>query len=204
MTVTYTVETVVPPLPTRAERVVEAQRLRNEESLTSQEIAERFGVTRSAVSSWLCDPDLSKQLARRERYAGTCVDCGAKTTGCNGPLKAPKRCAACFHSSYDNTVKRQIWPVAVLIARIQEWARIYGDPPAMNDWNPTSARSMHDEARARRWEDADGYWPWFTTVVNRFGTWNAGIEAAGFEPRVPYATVENMLRRRSMRERMAA
>lgn len=37
---------------------------------------------------------------------------------------------------------------------------------------------------AHRFE-ADGCWPWNFTVRERFGTWNAAIAAAGFEPRRP-------------------
>jgi hypothetical protein len=74
--------------------VREAQRLRDE-GLFQREIAELLGARRGTVSVWLNDPDLSKQRARRERYRGTCTDCGAPTDGSNGPTKPAKRCKDC-------------------------------------------------------------------------------------------------------------
>ena len=56
---------------------------------------------------------------------------------------------------------------AKLVALIQIWAREHGAPPRAADWmNVKGTR-----------------WPSYLTVVRAFGSWDAGIEAAGFEPR---------------------
>lgn len=51
---------------------------------------------------------------------------------------------------------------------IREWAKIYGEPPLSADW-------------------AGPYRPFWVptthTVRHYFGTWNAAIQAAGFQPR---------------------
>jgi hypothetical protein len=61
-----------------------------------REIAEEMGVAIQTVHDWLSDPDGSKLKARKLRYAGRCVDCGAPTGGHAGRgANAPKRCARC-------------------------------------------------------------------------------------------------------------
>lgn len=79
----------------RSDYVREAQKLRDQ-GMSVTEIAAYFDVARSTASAWLCDPDLSKQRKRRERYAGTCEKCGGATDGSAGFAKAPKICAACY------------------------------------------------------------------------------------------------------------
>ena len=143
---------------------------------TAAEIAGVLGVSRSRASELYCDPDRSRARARRNSYRGTCEVCGKPTDGSAGRDKAPKRCAA--HRKERET----LWTEAILIERIQEWASLYGQPPRMSDWNPHKARAEGDDWRAERFL-GDDRWPWFTSVVRRFGSWNAGIRAAGFEPR---------------------
>jgi hypothetical protein len=41
-------------------------------------------------------------------------------------------------------------------------------------------------------------------VIGEFGSWNAAIAAAGFEPRAAHGGGGNQLRRRKVRERTAA
>lgn len=84
--------------------------------------------------------------------------------------------------------------------RIREWATRYGEPPARSDWNPWQARwALGDEQRARRFERDKNHWPYFTDVVRYFGSWNAGIAAAGFAVRAVGGTAENQKRRRYRR-----
>lgn len=163
--------------------------------LLHREIADALGISSSYAAELCDDPTGWKSKERKKRYAGACVDCGAPTSGCEG-LKPEPRCQPCaaVKSGADN---RQ-WDATRIINAIQEWAHIYGEPPGMMDWNPWGARNqIHDEQRALRWEEADGRWPWFTIVVNRFGTWSNGIEAAGFERRAPNGGGGNMERRRA-------
>lgn len=162
--------------------------------LLEREIAEALGVSRSYANELLRDPDGSRAKQRKRRYDSTCVDCGAPTSGCEG-RRAEPRCQQC--ATWRSAAGRRKWPAELLIARMHEWERIYGEAPAMPDWNPVKAREMNDEARAQRWEDAAGHWPWFTIVVQRFGSWNEGLLAAGFEPRPAHGGGGNALRRRS-------
>ena len=78
------------------------------------------------------------------------------------------------------------WTREAVILAMQQWARQYHAPPAQADWNPYRARvRLRDEERARRFERgrAEGAWPSFSTAVRIFGSWNAALRAAGFEPR---------------------
>lgn len=58
------------------------------------------------------------------------------------------------------------WTQDMAIAAIRRWVREYERPPICNEWKKTSS----------------GY-PSQVQVRRLFGTWNAAIEAAGFEPR---------------------
>ena len=55
------------------------------------------------------------------------------------------------------------------------------EPPAMSDWAPARARRLGHEWRAHRYLAGD--WPNLSTVLKRFGTFGAAVEAAGLEPR---------------------
>lgn len=115
---------------------------------------------------------------RKQSYGQPCVDCGKRT--CFGAESARVPYPRCQECSVEH---RRKWTPEVVVARIQEWARLYGDRPAQPDWNPWQARALGQEDRAQRFESANGYWPGFTTLVDVFGSWNAAIEAAGLEPR---------------------
>lgn len=183
------------------ELVAEAQRLRGE-GLVYREIGERLGVPLKSVYQWINDPDGAALRARKDSYAGICVDCGEPTSGSEGRREEP-RCHPCAVALAND--ERTIWTSAALVCAIQEWAHEYGEPPGVIDWSPYDARTrLHDEARARRFEDADGQWPWFTHVVRVFGSWNAGIDAAGFTPREAHGGGGNVQRRRSARAKAAS
>lgn len=154
--------------------------------LSASAIARRLGKPYTTVANVLADPDGSKQRQRRKRYQGACLVCGKPTDGSNGRRRAPRYCAEHFVGSPDHQAQAAAqtkWTRELIVTRIREWAGIYGEPPAIPDWNPYSAREINDEQRALRFEAAQHYWPWFTSVVLRFGSWNAAIEAAGFTPR---------------------
>lgn len=65
---------------------------------------------------------------------------------------------------------QEVWDRASIIEAIQGWTRRYGRPPTMAQW-----RQAYDLPHDRR--------PAATTVWRVFGTWNAGIAAAGLTPR---------------------
>lgn len=73
------------------------------------------------------------------------------------------------------------WTRERVIERMQAWAELYGGPPTSLAWSPAQARrSSSDPEVVARF--AGGDWPNAATVVRLFGSWNAAIEASGFEP----------------------
>jgi hypothetical protein len=70
------------------------------------------------------------------------------------------------------------------------WAREVGAPPTKRDWNPSQQRrtieSLLDRMRMRRelvTRFREGGYPSDITIRKLFGSWNAFIHAAGWEPR---------------------
>lgn len=61
-----------------------------------------------------------------------------------------------------------IWPRERIIAAMKEWAKRNGRPPTAPEW----VQSGPDHPSVR-------------SVQYQFGSWNAGIQAAGFEPMKP-------------------
>lgn len=159
---------------TRAEKVHRARRFRDE-GLLLREIGERMGVAVQTVHDWLNDPNGTKLRARKDSYRGTCQYCGEPTMGGNGPTKAPRQCTACFHE------RSRRWDAEIVLEAIRQFAARYGRPPVATDWNPAHARAVGRGEVADRFYE-DGCWPLFTYVQFHFGSWNAGIEAAGFAP----------------------
>jgi hypothetical protein len=119
------------------------------------------------------------------------VDCGAKTRFGAERARVPEpRCDPCARAY------RKIWTPEAIVCAVQEWNAVYGEPPAIADWNPWCARhDYHDEARARRFE-TDACWPIFSVVIREFGNWNTAIIAAGFEPRAGHGGAGNHFRQR--------
>lgn len=79
--------------------------------------------------------------------------------------------------------RRQIWNQDTIVEAIKAWVEHYGWVPTAIDWSPAAAVSVKDgEARVRRFYDTTvGFWPGESTVRREFGSWAAGIHAAGFE-----------------------
>lgn len=187
-----------PPRESRVVLAADAARLR-QEGLTGIQVAERLGISRSYAYSLLNDPDGSGDRERKRRYDLVCTDCGARVDGTTpGKMKNrdEPRCAAC--AAVKRGAEMMIWTEQRVISAIRQWAAEQGEPPAMRDWNPTAAREVGDEERARRFEAARGRWPSVQSVVNRFGCWNAAVEAAGFGSRRPHGGGDNVQRRRNI------
>lgn len=79
-----------------------------------------------------------------------------------------------------------------IVAAIKAWNEAHGRPPTSTDWNPAArrkfAKNLVAKARqhlglARMFEE--GPWPSVQTVRVHFGSMNAALVAAGFEPRAP-------------------
>lgn len=162
---------------TRQEKSAEATAL-HKSGLTWQEVADEMGISRSYAYDLVRDPDYSKVRARKSSYRGTCEECGGPTDGSNGRAKAPRFCQGCVGDA------RAFWTKDTIVQAIQEYNSRFGRRPSAWDWSPALARARaHPERLAEieeRWQD--GVWPSMTHVQGRFGSWNAAIEAAGFEP----------------------
>jgi DNA-binding MarR family transcriptional regulator len=178
------VATAITRAETRADRARTVAQLRDQ-GLPQREIAERTGLSRSYVSELLGDTNGAKANARRDRYRGTCKGCGARTTGGDGPGAAPDYCWHCAPRTAEGRAIRTKWPADRIIAAIRWWNDAYGEPPHALDWSPTEARKRGFTVQADRAERliAEGRIPWVTVAHNRFGSWNAALEASGFEPR---------------------
>lgn len=149
------------------------------------------------------DAGFCSDRCRKASYSVPCADCGKPLSGSDGRgPNAPTRCVPC--AARLSGVERRVWTHDAIVARIREWNDTYGEPPASPDWMPARARINNDEERARRFERADGYWPCGETVHHRFGSWNAALKAAGFEPRAAHGGAGNQLRKRAAREAVAA
>lgn len=142
------------------ELVAEATRLRGE-GLMWREIGARLGISHKTACQWVNDPDGQRMRARKDSYATACVDCGATVSGSDGPREHP-RCLACAAAD-------RAWSRGEIVAAIVRWNDEHGVPPTARQWTMESAS----------WR------PVTNTVVRVFGSWNAGIAAAGFEPLRP-------------------
>jgi hypothetical protein len=140
----------------------EARGLRLDDRLTVPEVAQRLGVHQKTVYEWLEDPDGSKRRARRRRYGGTCVDCGAPTDGSRGG-KAAKRCRRCATAHQKATGR---WPREAILTAFRAWIDESGAPPTAPEWRLSGK----------------GH-PATNTVVCKFGSWSAALRAVGYEAR---------------------
>lgn len=161
---------------TRAEKVERATALRRE-GLKLREIAERMGAPISTVDSWVNDPDLTKHMARRRKYGGTCLDCGVPTDGSRGAEAASKRCDECAKRHRHDT---RTWTPQTVVDAIRAWASKYGEPPSAAEWTP----GMRGFDAERYYSDAPVIPP-ASVVQAECGSWNAAIRLAGFTPRPP-------------------
>ena len=73
------------------------------------------------------------------------------------------------------------WTPERIVLAVQTYAQVYGEPPTADAWHPAHARKDGRPYLAQRFYD-DGCWPAHKTVFRVMGSWNAALEAAGFEP----------------------
>jgi hypothetical protein len=119
---------------TRAERAVVAVALR-EDGYTAREIAEELGISRSYASSLYSDPTGEGERARKDRYRGTCEECGAATDGSNGPGSAShlcSRCAPARHAEEQRMSRDEV--VALLRAGNEACRAALGRDLRTTDW----------------------------------------------------------------------
>lgn len=147
--------------------------------MTYTQIKAELGIPQQRLSEWLSTNN-------------HCVGCGTLI------LARRDRCYPC------NVIASKRWTTEAIIRAIQEWADEHGEPPAMPDWDSWQSRNLlADHERAERRDSEGNRWPWPTAVVRAFGSWNAGVRAAGFEPRAPHGVSANAYRRRVSRAKAA-
>ena len=130
------------------ERVALAIEMRDQGFLL-REIADHFDIGISTADQWVRDPNGTALKARRERYKGTCQECGGPTNGNDGP--PPPVCAQCH-----------LWTVDGCIQAVIDWTDTTGVTPRCAD----ALRS-------------GGALPVQQTAAKLFGTWNGMLLAAG-------------------------
>ncbi len=154
------------------------------EGVAIKDIAQLNQVSYSFVSDLLNDPDGAKTARRKERYAGTCLTCGSRTSGHDGPRNAPTICAQCFQEKQSSERK---WTPEAVIAQLQTYGRKHGHPPNSQD-------VLHGRGDIS---------PNVTIVQREFGSWRAGLIAAGFDvpPVGHYVRTEDTKRLMAKRSR---
>lgn len=132
-------------------------------------IARELGVSRWSVLRALEPDRYHRQLARaralKEGYRGRCEECGASTSGCNGPGKAPRLCSGCSHQKQH---AERHWTAEVILDGIRRYASEHGHPPVST---LSSGQSL---------EPRPDYLPGLIPIFREFGSWANAIEAAGF------------------------
>lgn len=151
------------------------KRMREQDGLMWREIGAALGVSSKTAHDYYSDPDGSKAWARKHRTA--CYVCGAVTNSGTPSKSDGTRCRSC--SDAEAAEAGRVW----MIRRIRDWYYRFGQPPTAPDWNRAEyCRLLHPAAADRQHAAAAEQWPSTNGVVNAFGSWNAGVEAAGFTP----------------------
>ena len=138
----------------QGKRIRSQRKLAYEQAVASEFVAVRdFGVVASAHE---LTPEQVKACVRKHR-----PDLCAEALGRRRP------------SGY--------WTEEQICGAIRAWNARYGTPPRAADWHPALARRLGQPDCAERFQQGD--WPNLTTVLRKFGSWNAAVKAAGFAPR---------------------
>jgi hypothetical protein len=98
----------------------------------------------------------SGRCRKRTLYSGTCESCGGPTNGYNGPGTAATVCLACLK-----------WTSGAILEALRDWGDEHGGIPPRE----VDAHSGHQ---------GHGRLPYERTVRKHFGSWNAGLLAAGY------------------------
>ena len=106
--------------------------------------------------------EVSPRTARGYLTARPCRDCGA-------PVVTAERCRRCAA----RRGRRPAWTRAEVRRAVRAWAREHGRPPTSADWTPTADPARKGGREYPRW-------PSYVMVETLFGSWRAGVEAAGF------------------------
>lgn len=135
-----------------------------EEGLTLREIGEQFGITYERVRQIVNQ----KNRAANERAIAMRAERAAalRVCRCGGEKSSyAETCQTCHFAKGPSK-----WPKEKVIAAMLRWTQEHGRPPSARDWL---------KAPIPDW------CPYTQTVQMHFGSWNAGIAAAGLEPVKP-------------------
>lgn len=159
-----------------------------------REIAAEMEISISRARELLSDPTGEKAAERKSRVYGFCVDCGTKIFNAGSP-DLPERCGSCAPKHRRKESQRQI------VEAIRDWRRRFGRNPSAMDWNINMALASAHPARLARIEQAhrDRQWPGCSSVQAAFGSWNAAIEASGFQPMRPGQRIDPDTHREHMK-----
>jgi hypothetical protein len=160
----------------RAERYQMIVRLR-EQGKTFEEIVAITGMAKSSITSVYYDPSGDKTRARKAKYGGSCVDCGARTAYITGGGTA-KRCASCAAKEQGTIEYRRG------IAKIQRKAQrgwLDADVFAAIRSVAVDGRVSKDAYDRARDERGRATMPSVAGLVYRYGSWRNAVEAAGLQ-----------------------
>lgn len=146
-------------MSTRAQKA-EVMKILKEEGKSNKEIADVLGVTSGTVSNYLADPTGARARKNRVRTSIPCKRCG-------NPLWQKKSktglCAKCL--ALLRHEKRR-WTQEMIIKAMKMFEREYGRQPKSVDW------LVNTEG---------GKYPSTSAVQREFGSWDKGIQAAGYQ-----------------------
>jgi hypothetical protein len=162
----------LPPIPVGdTHRLNLARRCRRmrDAGATYREVARRVGISRSYASSLCRDPTGEQDRARKDRYSGTCLDCGSPTDGSNGRESAPKRCVHC------SPRVAALWTPETCLDALRDFYAEHGRAPTPGERGAGSAANAEVERV--------DWLPWYETLRRCFGTAADAMRAAGIPPR---------------------
>lgn len=151
---------------------------------TYSAIASMLGLSRSYVTTLGNDPTGEKDRARKRRYGGVCLGCGATTDGSNGRAKAPAFCSSC---SAERNHRDRYWTRTRIIAVFREFYVVVGRAPTSTDdigLYPSQAKTL-SPSRRRELHLVRALAPRLPSneaVRREFGSWPEAVRAAGFVP----------------------
>lgn len=170
-----------------AERLALANRvrlMRDEDGLLYREIVERLGISQTYAQALYSDPDGAAARARKDSYAGLCVDCGGPTCGSDGVAAAPERCKDC-RATFEHVSR--FWTRDTIIERFQAFHAHTGRiPTAVESQSRHGAHDLRDRLSATRLAEIDSVpaalrLPHPAVVYRELGSWGVAVRAAGFE-----------------------
>ena len=133
----------------------------------------------------------SPKVAKRRVGRTTSVEAPARETP-SGTQRNAKVCQLRVprRRKRNGNRHRRAYSDEQILARIRLWAEVVGSPPSKADWNPAKVKGRlatargHVERHLRRialYEMGD--FPSETLIRSRFGSMNAALVQAGYEPR---------------------